>query len=58
VTEPAMTPGVVWLPAKAPGAGVGEHLAAVAGDLVTVTLDPAAPPSADLPSTPNQELPQ
>jgi len=31
-----MVDGVVWVPAKAPGLGVAEHLAAGAGDLVAV----------------------
>jgi NADH-quinone oxidoreductase subunit G len=33
-----MVDGVVWLPAKAPGLGVAEHLAAGAGDLVSVSV--------------------
>ena len=37
-----MTDGVVWLPARAPGSQVAEHLAATAGDVVTI--GPAAPP--------------
>lgn len=39
--EPDMVPGVVWLPAKAPGIGLAEHLAAGPGDLVTVTVPPS-----------------
>jgi len=35
--DPAMVPGVVWVPAKAPGQGLAEHLGAVAGDLVTLS---------------------
>jgi NADH-quinone oxidoreductase subunit G len=34
--DPDMVDGVVWLPAKPPGLGVAEHLAAGPGDLVTV----------------------
>ena len=41
--EPGMIDGVVWVPSRAPGLGVGSHLAAVAGDLVTVS-SPARPP--------------
>ncbi len=36
VIDPAMVDGVVWLPARAPGLEVPRHLAASAGDLVTV----------------------
>jgi NADH-quinone oxidoreductase subunit G len=36
--DPEMVDGVVWLPAKAPGLGVAEHLAAGAGDLVSVSV--------------------
>ncbi|WP_375433106.1 NADH-quinone oxidoreductase subunit G [uncultured Friedmanniella sp.] len=36
--DPDMVLGVVWLPAKAPGLGVNEHLAAGAGDLVEVSV--------------------
>jgi NADH-quinone oxidoreductase subunit G len=36
---PAMVDGVVWIPNRAPGLAVSEHLAAAAGD--TVTLGPA-----------------
>ena len=49
VVEPAMVDGVVWLPTKAPGnAVVAEHLAASAGDLVTISARraPMAPTTA------------
>jgi NADH-quinone oxidoreductase subunit G len=36
--HPDMVDGVVWLPAKAPGLGVAEHLAAGVGDLVSVAV--------------------
>ncbi|WP_375425577.1 NADH-quinone oxidoreductase subunit G [uncultured Friedmanniella sp.] len=36
--DPGMVLGVVWVPAKAPGLGVNEHLAAGAGDLVEVSV--------------------
>jgi NADH-quinone oxidoreductase subunit G len=36
--DPDMVDGVVWLPAKAPGLGVAEYLAAGAGDLVSVSV--------------------
>ncbi|MFL6064024.1 MAG: molybdopterin-dependent oxidoreductase, partial [Friedmanniella sp.] len=45
--DPDMVDGVVWLPTKAPGLGVAEHLAAVAGDLVSVSVPV---PSAQAPS--------
>jgi NADH-quinone oxidoreductase subunit G len=32
-----MVDGVVWLPSRAPGVGIPQHLAATAGDLVTVS---------------------
>jgi hypothetical protein len=31
-----MVDGVVWLPSHAPGLGIPQHLAASAGDLVTI----------------------
>jgi len=34
--DPKMVDGVVWLPSRAPGQGVPQHLAATAGDLVTI----------------------
>jgi NADH-quinone oxidoreductase subunit G len=37
-TDPQMVLGVVWVPTKAPGLGVNEHLAAGAGDLVEVSV--------------------
>jgi NADH-quinone oxidoreductase subunit G len=40
VLDSEMVDGVVWLPSRAPGLGVPQHLAASAGDLVT--LGPAA----------------
>ncbi len=46
--DPDMVLGVVWVPAKAPGLGVNEHLAAGAGDLVEVS---APVPTAERPST-------
>jgi NADH-quinone oxidoreductase subunit G len=36
VVDPEMVDGVVWLPTRAPGYGIQEHLAATAGDLVTI----------------------
>ena len=36
VLDSAMIDGVVWLPSRAPGLGVPQHLAASAGDLVTI----------------------
>ena len=35
--DPTMVDGVVWLPARAPGQGVAEHLGVVAGELVRIT---------------------
>jgi NADH-quinone oxidoreductase subunit G len=37
-TDPAMVEGVVWLPAKAPGQGLAEHLGVGAGELVRVSV--------------------
>jgi len=42
--DPGMVPGVVWVPAKAPGQGVAEHLGALAGDLVTLSVPEVAVP--------------
>ncbi|HKX15320.1 MAG TPA: molybdopterin dinucleotide binding domain-containing protein, partial [Propionibacteriaceae bacterium] len=36
VLDPGMVDGVVWLPTRAPGLGIPQHLAATAGDLVTI----------------------
>jgi NADH-quinone oxidoreductase subunit G len=36
VLDPEMVDGVVWLPTRAPGLGIPQHLAATAGDLVTI----------------------
>ena len=36
VLDSEMVDGVVWLPSRAPGLGVPQHLAANAGDLVTI----------------------
>ena len=36
VLDSEMVDGVVWLPSRAPGLGVPQHLAASAGDLVTI----------------------
>jgi NADH-quinone oxidoreductase subunit G len=36
VLDSEMVDGVVWLPARAPGLGVPQHLAASVGDLVTI----------------------
>jgi NADH-quinone oxidoreductase subunit G len=36
VLDPEMIEGVVWLPSRAPGQGIPQHLAATAGDLVTI----------------------
>ncbi|SER15828.1 NADH-quinone oxidoreductase subunit G [Microlunatus flavus] len=40
VVEPGMVDGAVWVPAKAPGRSVAEHLAVLPGDLVAVTVEP------------------
>jgi NADH-quinone oxidoreductase subunit G len=37
VIDAEMVDGVVWLPSRAPGLGIPQHLAATAGDLVTIT---------------------
>ena len=37
VIDAEMVDGVVWLPSRAPGLGIPQHLAATAGDLVTVS---------------------
>jgi NADH-quinone oxidoreductase subunit G len=37
VLDSEMIDGVVWLPSRAPGLGVPQHLAATAGDLVTIS---------------------
>jgi NADH-quinone oxidoreductase subunit G len=36
VVDPEMVDGVVWLPTRAPGLGIPQHLAATAGDLVWI----------------------
>jgi NADH-quinone oxidoreductase subunit G len=36
VLDPEMVDGVVWLPSRAPRLGIPQHLAASAGDLVTI----------------------
>jgi hypothetical protein len=36
VVDPEMVDGVVCLPSRAPGLGIPQHLAASAGDLVTI----------------------
>jgi NADH-quinone oxidoreductase subunit G len=36
VVDAEMVDGVVWLPSRAPGLGIPQHLAASAGDLVTI----------------------
>jgi NADH-quinone oxidoreductase subunit G len=36
VLDSEMVDGVIWLPSRAPGLGVPQHLAASAGDLVTI----------------------
>ena len=36
VVDAEMVDGVVWLPSRAPGLGIPLHLAASAGDLVTI----------------------
>jgi NADH-quinone oxidoreductase subunit G len=36
VVDQEMIDGVVWLPSRAPGLGIPQHLAATAGDLVTI----------------------
>ena len=45
--DPDMVDGVVWLPTKAPGLGLADHLAAVAGDLVTLTAPVPTPVPAE-----------
>jgi len=47
VVEPGMVDGVVWVPARAPGLAVAEHLALLPGDLVTVTVEGRPRRSAD-----------
>jgi NADH-quinone oxidoreductase subunit G len=37
VIDAEMVDGVVWLPGRAPGLGIPQHLAATAGDLVTIS---------------------
>jgi NADH-quinone oxidoreductase subunit G len=37
VIDAEMVDGVVWLPSRAPGLGIPQHLAATAGDLVTIS---------------------
>jgi NADH-quinone oxidoreductase subunit G len=36
VLDSEMVDGVVWVPSRAPGLGIPQHLAASAGDLVTI----------------------
>jgi hypothetical protein len=36
VVDSEMIDGVVWLPSRAPGLGIPQHLAASAGDLVAI----------------------
>jgi len=36
VLDPEMVDGVVWLPSRSPGQGIPQHLAATAGDFVTI----------------------
>ena len=36
VLDSQMIDGVVWLPGRAPGLGIPQHLAVTAGDLVTI----------------------
>jgi NADH-quinone oxidoreductase subunit G len=36
VLDSEMVDGVVWLPSRAPDLGIPQHLAATAGDLVTI----------------------
>ena len=36
VLDPEMVDGVVWLPSRSPSQGIPQHLAATAGDLVTI----------------------
>jgi NADH-quinone oxidoreductase subunit G len=47
VIEPTMVDGVVWLPGRGAGVEVPLHLAAVAGDLVTIRPAANLVPSAD-----------
>ncbi len=51
VVEPGMVDGVVWVPAKAPGVAVGEHLALLPGDLVQVGVEHRPRRSFDGPRT-------
>jgi NADH-quinone oxidoreductase subunit G len=53
VVEPGMVDGVVWVPAKAPGLAVSEHLALLPGDLVTVSVERR--PRRQAPDAPTQE---
>jgi len=46
VLDSEMIDGVVWLPSRAPGLGIPQHLAASAGDLVTIGR-PAEPATAE-----------
>jgi NADH-quinone oxidoreductase subunit G len=39
VVEPGMVDGVVWVPARSTGRAVAEHLALLAGDVVTVGVE-------------------
>ena len=39
LVEPTLVDGVVWVPARAPGLGVAEHLALLPGDLVDVAVE-------------------
>jgi NADH-quinone oxidoreductase subunit G len=49
VLDSEMIDGVVWLPSRAPGLGIPQHLAASAGDLVTIGR-PAEPVTTAEPS--------
>jgi NADH-quinone oxidoreductase subunit G len=47
VVDSEMIDGVVWLPSRAPGLGIPQHLAASAGDLVTIGRPPEPVTSAE-----------
>jgi NADH-quinone oxidoreductase subunit G len=47
VVDSEMIDGVVWLPSRAPGRGIPQHLAASAGDLVTIGRPPEPVMSAE-----------
>jgi NADH-quinone oxidoreductase subunit G len=54
VLDSQMIDGVVWLPSRAPGLGIPQHLAASAGDLVRIgrPAEPMAPAEPDMHAEP------